>query len=77
MDNGDNRDDFDELPHSNGDNENEMDDTQIETEPPTNDTNFAPSSSYRSQRRRIEDYENVAVVDTSEDVSVGQLYQNI
>ncbi|XP_062020985.1 uncharacterized protein LOC133737456 [Rosa rugosa] len=50
-----------------------MDDVEIETEQPTN-ANSAPSSSYRSKRRRIEYYDNVAFMDTNEDILVSQLY---
>ncbi|KAL6210120.1 hypothetical protein ACLB2K_021058 [Fragaria x ananassa] len=38
------------------------------------DDNFASSSSYRSKKRRTEDFENVTIVDTNEDILVGQLY---
>ncbi|KAL6181693.1 hypothetical protein ACLB2K_048342 [Fragaria x ananassa] len=63
----DNGDDIEEDEHlnSNWDNESPMDDVEIETKQPMN-VESAPSSSYRSKRRHIEDYENVLVV--------GQLY---
>ncbi|KAL6131102.1 hypothetical protein ACLB2K_069480 [Fragaria x ananassa] len=73
LDNGDDREE-DELLNSNWDNESPMDDVEIETEQPTN-VESAPSSSYHNKRRHIEDYENVTIVDTNEDVLVvGQLY---
>ncbi|KAL6178659.1 hypothetical protein ACLB2K_050177 [Fragaria x ananassa] len=75
LDNSDDREEDEHL-NSNWDNESPMDDVKIETEQPTN-VESAPSSSYRSKRRHIEDYENVAIVDTNEDVLVvGQLYSS-
>ncbi|KAL6205229.1 hypothetical protein ACLB2K_022491 [Fragaria x ananassa] len=64
LDNGDDREEDEHL-NSNWDNESPMDDVEIETEQPTN-VESAPSSSYRSKRRHVEDYENVAIVDTNQ-----------